>query len=66
MAETFDFLFQSQFFFLHTHERYLIRHRPVQLLIDEVLEVSVFVAQAVDVLLNGHWFGILPRSSDGH
>ena len=26
--------------------------------------MSMLVAQAVDVLLNGHWFGTLPRSSD--
>ena len=50
-------------FFMRTTDD-LIRHRPVQLLVDEVLEVSVLVAQAVDVLLNGHWVRDPPRPFD--
>ena len=62
----FDLFLESQFFFLHTHEGHLVRHWPVQLFVDEMFEMSMFVAQAVDVLLNGHCLGTLPRSSDRH
>ncbi len=66
MTEALDFFLQSQFLFFHTHKRHLIRHGPVQFFVDEMLEMSMLVAQAVNVLLNGHWFGTLPRSADRH
>ena len=62
MAETLDLLLDPQLLLFHAHERALIGHRPVQLLVDEVLEMSVLVAQDVDVLLNGHGFETLPKA----